>query len=307
MQVKKRAEMLYDIEADWILLSTCNYRCEYCFWDEEQLAAKIRAPGTVEQAIQFFSGTNLTWLFHLTGGEPFIYPNFVDLCQKLTIKHYISINTNASRPNVQEFAETIDPTRVSFINCGLHISERTRRNGMSMFVKNASLLRDKGFRVFISYVMYPNLFDDFEELFEQFLTKGLILIPKMLQGIHQGKSYPTSYDPEQRRKFRDYSLRSEKLFAQQNHPVSMTPTIDLFLDRTFIQHGIPDYRGQLCNAGHSFVRIRENGDIRRCGPADVLGNWAKGVFERRPEPSICQEIECPYFCDKYAKPLMTEI
>lgn len=34
----------YDIEADWILMSTCQFRCEYCFWDKEALAAKISPP-----------------------------------------------------------------------------------------------------------------------------------------------------------------------------------------------------------------------------------------------------------------------
>jgi hypothetical protein len=35
----------------------------------------------------------------------------------------------------------------------------------------------------------------------------------------------------------------------------------------------------------------------------VLGNWVTGDFKRRLGPSVCQEIECPYFCAKYAKPL----
>src|SRR6266581_3924392 len=85
----------YDIEADWILMSTCNYRCVYCFWDTEALGRKIAPPAHVQQLASFFDNSSLTWLLHLTGGEPFHYPQFVELCQLLTRNHFISINTNA--------------------------------------------------------------------------------------------------------------------------------------------------------------------------------------------------------------------
>src|SRR6266545_4978012 len=52
----------YDIEADWILMSTCNYRCVYCFWNDEALGAKISPPARGELLASFFDRSELTWL-----------------------------------------------------------------------------------------------------------------------------------------------------------------------------------------------------------------------------------------------------
>ena len=37
----------YDIEADWQLLNTCNYRCEYCFFPDAVLGEIYMAPPAV--------------------------------------------------------------------------------------------------------------------------------------------------------------------------------------------------------------------------------------------------------------------
>ena len=40
--------MKYDIEADWSLLDTCNYRCGYCPIPHEKLGSKLRTFATVD-------------------------------------------------------------------------------------------------------------------------------------------------------------------------------------------------------------------------------------------------------------------
>jgi len=41
--------MRYQIEADWHLLNICNYRCDYCFFSDEFLSAKLPTFATAEQ------------------------------------------------------------------------------------------------------------------------------------------------------------------------------------------------------------------------------------------------------------------
>ena len=291
--------MKYDIEADWLLLSTCNYTCHYCYRPVEKLRGRIRVAGSIERIAGFFNESGLTWLLHITGGEPLVYPGFVELCQELTRQHVMSLNSNVSLGNIVDFARTVPPERVNFVHCGLHIEQRERRNAVADFIKHVSLLQDCGFRVMVSCVMYPDLFDRFEADFRFFGARELVLIPKALQGPYRGKLYPDSYTPDQRQAFLSHSLRAEEHLTRLGTKISPPPTIDLFLDRNFVQRARPDYRGRLCNAGHTFVRIRENGDIRRCGPRDVLGNVVDRVFDRRTGPSVCNEFQCPYFCARY--------
>ncbi|MGH2443482.1 MAG: radical SAM protein [Chloroflexota bacterium] len=289
----------YDIEADWSLMSTCNYRCEYCFWDSEALGRKIKPPAPIDTLSRFFDDTSLTWLLHLTGGEPFHYPRFVELCRLLTQRHFISINTNADSDRVRTFSEIIDPARVDFINCGVHVQQREERNRAEAFVRNVHFLRDAGFDAFASCVMYPPVFPDFSETWERYAQDDVILIPKAFRGIYQGRPYPEAYSDSQRALFIEYSLRAEQECREQITRRAVRPSIDPFLDRERFLHGTEDCRGRMCRAGRDFVRIWDTGEIRRCGPADVIGNVAEGWFHRRNGPSPCIETECPYFCARY--------
>jgi len=294
-----RSSTRYDIEADWILMSSCTFRCKYCFWEESALAAKISPPADVDQLCSFFDSSGLTWLLHLTGGEPFVYPNFIKLCQLLVRKHYISINTNADSRRVNVFADAVNPERVDFINCGAHIQQRQERNSAERFISNFLTLKSAGFDVFASCVMYPEVFKEFSEIWTWYMERGVPLIPKALQGQYSGGNYPAAYTSTERACFTEYSRRAAGAYSSQMARRSEPPTIDPLMDHKLFLDGLPDYRGQPCHAGMRFVRIRENGDIRRCGPADTIGNVVSGWFERRSGPSTCTEIECPYFCEKY--------
>lgn len=289
----------YDIEADWILLSSCNFRCHYCYWPNESLSSRPPVLPEVEKVAAFFDDSQLTWLLHITGGEPFVLHDFAKLCGLLTRHHFISINTNLSLDRINDFINHVSPERTSFINCSVHIEERERRNSVDEFIQRVNFLENAGFRTLVSYVCYPNLLDRLQQDWNYFFNKGVVIIPKMLQGIHEGKKFPDAYTQKQREIFLDVSLLAETTWLGLQSNNREFPTINMFKDRDFVSNGLPDYQGKMCNAGYKFVRIRENGDIRRCGPTDVLGNIFTGVFQRRLGLSTCKEIECPYFCEKY--------
>ena len=127
--------MTFDIEADWTLNLLCNYDCDYCFSrasTEHPLVGRM----SPEQYLDFFNSTRKTWLLHLTGGEPFFHPDFVRLCRTLTSRHYISVNSNLSSPRVHGFAADIDPSRVQYVHCGVHVEERDRRKGWRNLLTN---------------------------------------------------------------------------------------------------------------------------------------------------------------------------
>lgn len=296
---QQQIEVKYDIEGDWILLSSCNFRCHYCFWPKDYLRKPLPPIPPVEQIVEFFDETNLTWLLHLTGGEPLLIPEFVDLCQALTRKHYISVNTNLSLFYIDKFIEMVPPDRVSFLNCAIHIEEREKRGKVDDFIRKVNRLEQTGFKTMVSYVCYPSLLERLQQDFDQFMERGIVIIPKMLQGTHEGRDYPAGYTDLQRQIFQSVSLKAQAEWRKY-HPVCQELlTINIFKDHDFVNNGIPDYRGKLCDAGFRFVRIRENGDIRRCGKEDVIGNIFTKEFHRRRGPSRCTEVECPYFCVKY--------
>ncbi len=294
-----RGSRPYDIEADWNLMTTCNFRCSYCYWDKEALARKIVPLASNEHIASFFDATGLAWLLHITGGEPFAYPGFVELCSMLTRRHLISINTNGDSDRIQDFARCIDPARVDYVHFSVHVRERDHRNGVDRFVRNIEALRSARFETFCSCVMHPDLFPMFPETWESYAARGIVIIPKALQGSQFGRKLPEGYTADERAVFVEYARRAEEHYRDQFAARREPPTVNPLLDEDLLLGGQPNFRGQICAAGDRFVRIWEDGNIYRCGKQDMLGSFVTGQFDRRLGPSACTEQECPYFCEKY--------
>ena len=290
----------YDIEADWTLMTTCNFRCAYCFHTDRLLGAKIDPPAPVKKLAAFFDASGLRWHLHLTGGEPFHYPDFLELCERLTRRHVISVNSNIDSPKVLQFVERINPDRVDFINCAVHLQQRTQRKRLPQFIEHITALRTSGFDAYVTSVMYPEVFPLFLAHWDQLAAQGAAPWPKAFRGDYDGKHYPEAYTDDERALIVDYSKRAEAFYADQFSLREDRPTIDPVIDREVFLQGVPNFRGRQCSAGHDVVRINHRGDIYRCGGKTPLGSIVSGEFRRMNHLTPCSEHFCPYYCTKYS-------
>jgi len=290
--------MKHDIEADWLLFTTCNYRCDYCFLSEASLGAKVRIQATPEQWRAAFDRTGKTWLLHMSGGEPSHYPDFVELCETLTERHYLSLNSNLTSPAMLDFAARIDPDRVSFINAGLHPEERERRNGHAIFLRHAEALLARGFPIMATAVATPEVLRNFDAIAESLRPIGLAPMPKLLQGAYAGGRYPASYTKEERALFRHYSRAAEPAYPHLFGGCRERPSIDPPMGRDHLK-GLASYRGQLCTAGQEFVWLGPDGNVMRCGRGPSMGNLLDGTVRFASEAEPCDRGHCFYFCEKF--------
>ena len=293
--------MFYDLEADWQLLNTCNYRCTYCFISPAALGEKLTVhaePGTWKRA---FDRTGLTWLLHLTGGEPTIYPGFAELCQLLTMTHYVSFNSNLTNASIIEVAKRVDPSRINFINAGLHAEERERRRGLTKFLEHVAYLKERNFPVFISIVATPEVLSQVDEVIAVTEPIGFTPIPKLMRGRYKSKMYPGAYTFKEKSTFVEFATRARESLGSMSRVLQERPTIDVFGDENYL-NGIPRFRGTMCSAGAKFVKLQPGGDIYRCEPkrSNYLGNILEGSFQPKLGKSNCDSNYCFYFCLKYA-------
>ena len=292
--------MQYDIEGAWALLRTCNYRCDYCFLSERALGEKIRVHATPAQWRAAFDDTGKTWLVHLTGGEPSHYPEFAEVCAALSEGHYLSLNSNLTGSSITDFAQRVDPARVSYINAGLHPEERARRQGEDLFLRHAELLVRRGFPIMVSVVATPEVLRDFEAIIDFLRPVGLMPIPKLMQGKVQKQRYPDAYTAGERRLFRDYSRLAERAYPVlfDDSRIAERPSIDAPTGRNFLR-GLAEYRGRLCNAGMEYVKIEADGRVDRCGDGVQLGNLLDRTVQFATAPAPCDRRHCFYVCEKY--------
>jgi MoaA/NifB/PqqE/SkfB family radical SAM enzyme len=290
--------MEYDIEADWFLLYTCNFRCSYCC-GHELLGAKIETFGTPLQWVEGFKATDKTWLLHITGGEPSIYPGFVALFEQLAHDHYLSINSNLSHPCIIDFAQRINPERVHFINAAIHYEWRKERGLLDVFIKRVHTLQLANFNVLLNIIMTPYVVNNFNNISEYLDSHGLFAVPKVIRGIHDGKHYPTSYSFEDKCFIHESILQARQKYKLVINNMGEPPTINMFKDDLFLD-GVKDYRGILCSSGSKFVVIFPNGTVRRCNTPEILGNILFNNVSLLKAPKLCDTAYCPYFCEKYS-------
>jgi MoaA/NifB/PqqE/SkfB family radical SAM enzyme len=289
----------YQIEAHWVINLLCNYTCEYCISgapEDPPLVGKFSA----ERSLDLFRSTGRTWLFHLSGGEPFLFRGFTDLCVSLAREHFLSINSNLGTNRVLDFAERVDPTRVEYVHCGVHPEERDAHGGWSLLLANMDALVKAGFPVFASCVMTPESFASFGRAAALLNDVGVPLIPKVMRGGYRGRYFPEAYSNDERAEFiRLSNLAEESVAANPHRPMRNDPTVNPLMDRDFLT-GTPDFTGVMCSAGREFLTIAPDGNIYACGQRGRIGNLLLGKLHLLESDLPCRSDWCRYVCVRYS-------
>jgi MoaA/NifB/PqqE/SkfB family radical SAM enzyme len=263
----------------WVMNQRCNFTCEYCFYTKEYLAVENPKVGkySPQHIAEKFNKTGQEWYIYLNGGEPFLYPKFNELCEELTQKHYISINSNISTSNCIDFADRIDPKKVYSIEASLHIEEREQRNGLKRYLKNFLNFQEKGFPIQVVYVTYPDLFDRIEDDIHMLKSEGIKIINlKVFRGYYKLKYYPQSYTEHQREIIEKHALDKNEI--------------------NILEESL-SYFGKKCGAGYDFFLMDPEGDVRRCSSsAKSYGNFFEGTFKIDKQARACPFLQCscPY-------------
>ena len=119
----------------------------------------------------------------ITGGEPFIYPRFIEIVKLLSSIHRVKVTTNMSG-DIETFVREIDPERV-FLDLNFHplfVSD------LDKYIKKTLLLKNAGFKVpeklyrigeLVQYTPFSR------QTIHNYTTMGLIRESQWTQGGHR--------------------------------------------------------------------------------------------------------------------------
>ncbi len=157
------------------LSPVCNFRCKMCYVRKtpEQIRSEGKAildhKAWLALAKQCREAGTLYLL--LTGGEPFLYPNFRELYSELhKMGFLISINSNATLIDEEtvRWLKAYAPIRINVTLYGASSETYTRicgnSDGYERAMRGIRLLREAGIPVVINASMIPENADDIEEL-----------------------------------------------------------------------------------------------------------------------------------------------
>ncbi len=260
----------------WHINDFCNFKCEYCFFPYYEKETEGVGRLNPQEILNAFNRTEKQWHLYISGGEPLLYPNFIELVNTIKPYHPIQISTNLFNKNVKDFANRVSPENFIIINASLHIGHHNDKS-LAQFIKNYLLFHEKGFPMVVTYVTYPPLFDQMEKDFEFLKSQGVEHIhPLTYQGIYEGKVYPASYTTEQVKIIRKLTLE----------PYEMLVTTDK-----------TDFKGKRCKAGKNYFFMDVKGDVYKCVTIrEHCGNLYDGTFVAATEPLICPADKCNDSC-----------
>ena len=256
----------------WFTNNLCNFSCAYCGNHSKEHPSVGKY--SIEHITESFKAFGHSGHIIMSGGEPFLFPSFVELCKSLTKDNYISINTNLSARNVPDFAASINPEKVVMINAGIHLDFRKSKNiNIDDFIINYKLFQDKGFNIVASYVVKPEQIGNLAKDINFLKSLGINNISaKSFRGVSMEKNYPQSYT-------KDEIKQIEKYMHEQ---IDMPEYLQFY-----------NYKGRKCSAGKDFFSISPAGDVRRCFSDETsYGNIFENTFKPLEKEIKCTKEEC---------------
>jgi MoaA/NifB/PqqE/SkfB family radical SAM enzyme len=275
---------LYDNEdvIIWCINRKCNFNCKYCHFASNETEAQFDVK-TIKNA---FNRDNKKWHIIVTGGEPLLKHDIIEIFETISDTHTLFVNTNLSlsEKKLRELVSRVHTQNLG-MNIAIHVEEREKIDkGFTEFLKKIEILKSAGVLYFVSYVFYPPLIQRVNEDFAFFKSHGIDkLTLKPFFGLYQNNLYPKAYNKTEREYLNKYYLPEYDL--GDNAPIT-------------------NFKGNVCFAGQRTFYINEHGIARRCENSnDNYGNFFDKSFSPDKKPKVCNEDAslCPYQCLIYAK------
>ena len=281
---KKRQEIeSLPLEVSVVMNWECNYHCSYCFAQKPLERSEFRRHSAQEweEALLSIYRTHGKCRLLLTGGEPLLYPDAVDLVIHLSRYHHVSVGTNlwVDKETLQRIA-----LESNLQNLMISSSFHLEHSSIDSFTEKCLLLKEHGVPNWSSAVAYPEYLDEMPGIKSQFEKKGLGIAFFPYVGLCNGRNFPDEYSEEELSILRhldgwhtiaDHARQSKKI-------------------------ELPRTKGILCYAGVRLISVDPKGDVRRCMPVDrVIGNLFAEDFSLPKAPLPCPLDVCN--CEVYWK------
>ena len=256
----------------WNINTTCNYRCSYC--TQRFLDDRKRWLRDGPAFLKSFARLDGRWEVKLSGGEPFLHPNLLEIVEGLReLGHRVSVVTNfsATRERLRAFLDAAGAALRVF-SASLHLEYVGEADELDAFLLKAAWLQEQllaGASFNVTTVATRTNLPRLRFLAERFTESGL-----------RFKVQPEKYD----REVIEYTEEEKSLILSLG-------------GHNGLGEVAPSYRGRPCWAGARSFTLDDKGNAWRCYPArrfraQYLGNFLDETFKLARGPSACLYDYC---------------
>ena len=263
---------------EWKLLTQCNYNCWYCIEEGDR---NLKYPGVEKADIYadaMISNLKEPWVIQITGGEPFLNPDFIiKLAGKLVANgHWLKIFTNLSA-DMEVYSRFIEVTegKLYKFKASFHMENAVFEEFLEKAVRIKAALESKAkfkvFSVILPGVDRIRLLKDYSDIFD---ARGLEF--DVIHIIDKTSKRYHDYTDEERRLI-------EKYFSTCSNEIEL-------------QH-----KEGLCRSGYSYFALTHEMEAWACWDARFkndrrycFGNLLKGDFSFPYTRMPCPYEVCNY-------------
>lgn len=261
----------------------CNFKCKYCWEVQAQERGEFK-PVPFRRAMDWLE----TWnrlrpqLLDITGGEPFLMPDLLDVLTGLDPTISVAITSNLSHP-LLEFVKHVGPERVINVTASFHPMEngaRTHPMNPEIFVGRCLFLQNHGFNVTVNIVAWPEQMHLIPAWAEMFRSHGLRFHVDPYSSIAY---YPYEYTEAERRFLEPWIWENRRAGLEVLRPDAPATV--------------------MCSGGVDHINVQPDGFAWRCIlerqlEVNLLGNVFDPRFVLLTSPLPCNEAwQCPA-CDR---------
>lgn len=290
-----------EVKINWAITRKCNFTCSYCTVYNNN--DKFRPFIQFKQAINKIATLNKDkYEITLTGGEPTIYPQYIELLkylfEKLGNKVSILTISNLSRTNrfFNDFVTKLNKYKDRLIFVASYHFEFAKENE---FLENLKILVNNGHFVKVQIMAHP---DKMKEVRSLELELSKIVSPKLKYQImvireNYGSVPDKRYSPKDLEWLKQFytSHIEEKNILLYTIDENGDIKEDKYAAPELNAKGLNNYKGMICEAGLNNFSINENGKIDRAVCFRKEENNSKNIFSDRDNlADINQPIICPF-------------
>jgi hypothetical protein len=205
----------------WFITWNCNNFCPYCWERQRQKRGEFTPEPFLDYQLWVDAWNKLKpAVLDITGGEPFMQPNFLEMLEALSEEMKIAITTNLTF-DITQFVQRITCKKVFSITASLHPTSPMNND---VFLGKIFLLMNRGFKVTVNFVAYPEqmfLTDTYRNVF----TKNGINFH--VDPYSQTPFFPFNYT-EQEKKYLGFFIASDRQNAltDEVRPVKCSAGLD---------------------------------------------------------------------------------